>query len=145
MWWWTSNSMLAFRELSTICGNTTQIGQVLVTKKETLIGRTDRRTSPVRLLVHVLISFSIAEDLPCSQERPSGPWTRAARCAGRFRAEQPQPRPVMAISIHLHLLCLQYVRTTVKSANGRASSMFFSVFCRSPNSLSTTVLVSSAL
>jgi hypothetical protein len=45
--------MLAFRELFTICGNTTQIGHVLAVRKDMLIGRTDRRTSPVQLLVHM--------------------------------------------------------------------------------------------
>jgi hypothetical protein len=57
--WLTSNSMLAFRELFTICGNTIQTGHVLAIRKETLIGRTDRRTSPVGLLVHA----------PCSSLR----------------------------------------------------------------------------
>jgi hypothetical protein len=45
-------SMLAFRELCTICGNTTQTGHVLAIRKETLIGRTGRQTSPMGLLVH---------------------------------------------------------------------------------------------
>jgi hypothetical protein len=61
--WLTSNSMLAFRELFTMCGNTTQTGHVLAIRKETLIGRTDRRTSPVGLLVHAPCSSLHREEL----------------------------------------------------------------------------------
>lgn len=42
--------MLDFRELFTICGDTTQRGHDLARKKWTLRGRTGRRTSPEGLL-----------------------------------------------------------------------------------------------
>jgi hypothetical protein len=50
------------RQLFTICGNTTQRGLDLAIWKEMLRGRTDRRTSPVRVLVYILnIRFHLGE------------------------------------------------------------------------------------
>lgn len=55
--------MLAFRELFTICGNTTQTGHDLAIWKEMLRGRTDRQTSPVWVLAYVLDAYFHLEEL----------------------------------------------------------------------------------
>jgi hypothetical protein len=77
-------------------------------------------------------------DLPCSQGLPSDPLTQAARCVGQCPVSQRQHRPiVIPISISnlncVHLCHKSGVdeRTTVRSSNGLASSMFLSVLSKS--------------